>query len=214
MSDAPPPPPPHDALTTRGLFERIARDHPGTLPLGELLDAFSERAFGLFLLVAVLPAFLPLPAGAGAVSGPLVALAGVQLLLQAEHPWLPRWLQRRPVATASIEALQARLAKPLAWLERVSHPRWQAMIDHPAAKAVTGLLLLVLGLVLALPIPLTNYPFGLILVLYAVALIERDGLSMAIAWGLGLGQLVLLGFFAGDVAKAIVALGEHIARWI
>jgi hypothetical protein len=211
VSDAPPPL--HDALTTRGLFERIARDHPGTLPLGDLLDAFSERAFGLFVLVALLPAFLPLPAGAGAISGPLVSLAGLQLVLQAEHPWLPRWLQRRPIATASIDRMQARLAKPLAWLERVSRPRWPAMIDHPAAKAATGLLLLVLGLVLALPIPLTNYPFGLVLLVYAVALIERDGRTMAIAWALGVGQLALLAVFAGDVAQAVVALGGHIARW-
>ena len=94
-----------EGLTTRRLFERIARDHPGTLPLGDLLDAFSERAFGLFLLLALLPAFLPLPAGAGAISGPLVSLAGLQLLAQAEHPWLPRWLQRRPVATASLDRL-------------------------------------------------------------------------------------------------------------
>jgi hypothetical protein len=66
-----------DGLTTQRLFERIARDHPGTLPLADLLDAFSERAFGLFLLLAILPAFLPLPAGAGAISGPLVSLAGL-----------------------------------------------------------------------------------------------------------------------------------------
>jgi hypothetical protein len=201
----------HEALTTRGLFERITRDHPGTLPLGELLDAFSERAFGLFLLVALLPAFLPLPAGAGAVSGPLVSLAGLQLLLQAEHPWLPRWLQRRPVSTASIERMRLRLAKPLAWLERVSHPRWPAVIDHPAAKATTGLLLVLLGGVLALPIPLTNYPFGLILMVYAVALIERDGRTLVLAWGLGVAQLVLVALLADEAFDTAAALVQRIA---
>ena len=203
----------HDALTTRGLFERIARDHPGTLPLGDLLDAFSERAFGLFLLVALLPAFLPLPAGAGAISGPLVSLVGLQLLLQAEHPWLPRWLQRRPVATAAIDRLQVRLARPLAWLERLSRPRWPQMIDHAAAKACTGALLLVLGAVLALPIPLTNYPFGLVLLVYAIALIERDGITMALAWALGALQLLLIGLFVDDVASGLLALGDRIAGW-
>lgn len=203
----------HGALTTRRLLARIAGEHPGTVPLGELLDAFSERAFGLFLLVALLPAFLPLPAGAGAISGPLVSLVGLQLLAQAEHPWLPRWLQRRPVATASIERLRARLERPLAWLERISHPRWPAMIDHFGPKAITGALLVVLGGLLALPIPLTNYPFGLVLLVFAVALVERDGAIMALAWALGAAEIVLVAAFVDEVAEGVVALAAHIADW-
>lgn len=202
-----------DGLTTQRLFERIARDHPGTLPLADLLDAFSERAFGLFLLLAILPAFLPLPAGAGAISGPLVSLAGLQLLAQAEHPWLPRWLQRRPVATASLDRFRARLARPLAWLERVSRPRWPAMIDHPAAKAISGLLLVLLGGLLALPIPLTNYPFGLVLLVFAVALIERDGRTMALAWALGVAEVLVVVLFVDDVAKLLLNFGERLAGW-
>lgn len=203
-----------DGLTTQRLFERIARDHPGTLPLGELLDACSERAFGLFLLLALLPAFLPLPAGAGAISGPLVSLAGLQLLAQAEHPWLPRWLQRRPIATASLERFRSRLARPLAWLERVSRPRWPAMIDHPAAKATSGSLLVLLGGLLALPIPLTNYPFGLVLLVFAVALIERDGRTMALGWALGAIELVVVALFVDDVAQGVLAIGQRIAHWM
>ncbi len=202
-----------DGLTTQKLFERIARDHPGTIPLGDLLDAFSERAFGLFLLLAILPAFLPLPAGAGAISGPLVSLAGLQLIAQAEHPWLPRWLQRRPVSTASLDRFRARLARPLAWLERVSRPRWPAMIDHAAAKATSGVFLVLLGGLLALPIPLTNYPFGLVLLVFSVALIERDGRTLALAWALGVVELLVVGLFVDDVAKAVVNLGERIAAW-
>lgn len=200
-----------DGLTTRVLFERITRDHPGTLPLGDLLDAFSERAFGLFLLLGILPAFLPLPAGAGAISGPLVSLAGLQLLAQAEHPWLPRWLQRRPIATASLDRFRAGLTRPLAWLERVSRPRWPAMIDHPVAKATSGALLVILGGLLALPIPLTNYPFGLILLVFAVALIERDGRTLALGWALGGLQVLLVVLFVDDVAKGLVAVGERVA---
>jgi hypothetical protein len=202
-----------DGLTTQRLFERIARDHPGTLPLADLLDAFSERAFGLFLLLAILPALLPLPAGAGAISGPLVSLAGVQLLAQAEHPWLPRWLQRRPVSTASLDRFRVRLARPLAWLERVSRPRWPAMIDHPAAKATSGLLLVVLGGLLALPIPLTNYPFGLVLLVFAVALIECDGRTLAMAWALGVIEVLLVALFVDDVAKLLLSFGERVAAW-
>ena len=203
----------HDALTTRGLLERIVRDHPGSIPLAELLDAVSERAFGLFLLIAILPAFLPLPAGAGAVSGPLVVLAGIQLLAQAEHPWLPRWLQRRLVPISSINRFQTLIAKPLAWLERVSRPSWPAMIDHPLAKAFTGLLLVLLGILLALPVPLTNYPFGLILLVFAVALIERDGRTLALAWALGLAQLAFIWLFVDNAAEIAMNAFQSVVSW-
>jgi hypothetical protein len=138
----------------------------------------------------------------------------VQLLAQAEHPWLPRWLQRRPVSTASLDRFRARLARPLAWLERVSRPRWPAMIDHPAAKAFSGLLLVVLGGLLALPIPLTNYPFGLVLLVFAVALIERDGRTLALAWALGAIEVLAVVLFVDDVAKLLLALGERVAGWL
>lgn len=192
-------------------MERVASEG-GELALGDLLDRFSERAFGLFLLVALVPAFLPLPAGAGAISGPLVVLVGVQLLLQAEHPWMPRWLQRRPVSPASIERFRRRLATPLAWLDRVCRPRWAGMIDHAAAHVVTGLLLIALGILLSLPIPLTNYPFGLILMVFAVALIERDGRAMLLAWGLGFAEVVVAVLFFEEASEAVMALWQRLAQ--
>ena len=203
----------HDRTTTGGLLAAIVENHSGALPLGDLLDTFSERAFGMFLLLSILPAFLPLPAGAGAISGPLVALAGLQLLAQAEHPWLPAWLRRRPVAIGSIDRMRRRLARPLSWLERASRPRWPAMIDNPAAKAFTGLLLMVLGVLLALPLPLTNYPFGLVLLVFAVALIERDGVGMALAWTLGLLEIALVLLLVDEAATALMALFERVAAW-
>jgi hypothetical protein len=54
-------------------------------------------------------------------------------------------------------------------LERVVRPRLPQVLDHRLAGAFTGLLLLLLGVLLALPIPLTNYLFGGIILLFALA---------------------------------------------
>lgn len=199
-----------DDWTTRRLIEAIAADPSATPSFGELLDRFRERAHGLFLLVAVLPAFLPLPAGAGAISGPLVMFAGLQMLCLAEHPWLPAWLRRRRIEARHLAGFQRRLARPLGWLERFSRPRGAGVFEHPAARAFTGLLLLVLGFLLALPIPLTNYPFGLVLVVYAVALIERDGHALALAWALGLLQIGLLALFSDGLLRSLPGLMERL----
>ena len=188
------------------LLEHLAQGPGETVTLGEVLDACGERAFGLFLLLAVLPAFLPLPAGAGAVSGPLVVLAGLQWASLAAHPWLPAWLQRRPVARASIARFRERLARPLGAIARVSRPRSASVVDHPAARVFGGVLLAVLGVLLALPMPLTNYPFGLLLVVWAIALIERDGRLLSVAWLLGIVELVVVATVFDRAIAAVVAL--------
>ena len=59
---------------------------------------------------------------------------------------------------------------------------WRILLDHRIAGMFTGLLLVLLGLLLALPIPFTNYLFGGLLLLFALALLERDGALMIVAW--------------------------------
>jgi len=193
-------------ISTRALLHALANGDPAqALTLGGLLDQFKARAYGVFLLMSVLPAFVPLPMGAGAVSGPLVSLIGLQLLAQMEHPWVPGFLSRRPLSRPGMVKFRDRTARLFGWLEKVSRPRTEAVIDHPAARTFTGLMLVLLGFLLALPLPATNYPFGLILLTYAIALIERDGRLMLLAWALGLAQLVVVGVFSSQIA---VLLGE------
>jgi len=193
-------------ISTRALLHALANGDPAQeLTLGGLLDQFKARAYGVFLLMSVLPAFVPLPMGAGAVSGPLVSLIGLQLLAQMEHPWVPGFLSRRPLSRPGMVKFRDRTARLFGWLEKVSRPRTESVIDHPAARTFTGLMLVLLGFLLALPLPATNYPFGLILLTYAIALIERDGRLMLLAWALGLAQLVVVGVFSSQIA---VLLGE------
>ena len=74
----------------RGLLDGFTAGDPAELlPLRGLLAGLGRRAFGMLLLVAILPAFIPIPVG-GAISGPLVMLIGVQLLVGRRRPWLPR----------------------------------------------------------------------------------------------------------------------------
>src|SRR5688572_31800839 len=49
------------------------------------------------------------------------------------------------------------LAPWLTRLERFVSPRATALLDHRAANAFTGLLLVLLGILLSLPIPFTNF---------------------------------------------------------
>lgn len=194
-------------VSTRALIEDIAgREGDADFTIGDMLDRFSERAYGVFLLIVLLPAFVPLPIGAGAVSGPLVSLIGLQLMLQMEHPWVAGFIARRPLSRRFMQSFRKRTARVLGWIEKVTHPRAQGLIDHPFARVFTGLLLILLGILLALPLPATNYPFGFVLLSYCVALIERDGRLMAIAWALGIAELIVVGFMSGTIASWIAGL--------
>lgn len=191
---APPP------ITTRALVDQLAEGDPNeALTLGDLLDRFSERSFGLFLLIVMLPTFIPIPVGMGGVSGALTSLIGLQFLARLEHPWLPRFLARQEVHRYRIVSFRNRMGSWLDRLERLTRPRNLGILQHPVAHAFTGLLLTLLGILLSLPLPLTNYPFGLVLLAFAFALIERDGRLMLVAWALGLIEISLIAGFSSQL---------------
>ncbi|HJT97207.1 MAG TPA: exopolysaccharide biosynthesis protein [Rhodanobacteraceae bacterium] len=173
-------PTPH--VRTTELLEHALESHAGDeITLGDFLDPLGERAFGFLILILALPNFIPVPIGVGGVMGVLVVLVGLQMLIGFEQPWLPRALKRRGLKRDSLRRFIKRMTPVLRWLERVCRPRLEALTRHPGHR-VTGLLLVLIGVALSLPIPFTNFLFGFLLVVYAVALIERDGIALAIAW--------------------------------
>ncbi|MDO5610075.1 MAG: exopolysaccharide biosynthesis protein [Pseudomonadota bacterium] len=186
----------------RALLDQLTTGDPSdTLELGNLLDGLGRRAFGVLLFLAIPPAVFP---GVAAVIGaPLVILIGLHLLLRRRHVWLPRWLSERGPHRALIIRFERRFDKLFARLERWIRPRWGGMFTHPLASIFTGVLLILLGILLALPIPFTNVPFALLLLLFALALLERDGRLMLIAWLLGLAAITLIASLSGGIAGAI-----------
>ncbi len=192
--------------STHQLINKMCEGQPeDELTLSGLLDEFQERAFGLFLFLALLPTFIPVPAGQGAISGFLVSLIGLQFLLRFEHPWLPRFIAKRTFHRSRIISFNRRFDKWLLRLDKITTPRNEWIFSNPFAHALTGLLLLLLGISLALPLFGTNIPFGLILLFFSFALIERDGSFMMIGWLLGTVEIVLLVFFSKELATLVAS---------
>ncbi|MFC0678964.1 exopolysaccharide biosynthesis protein [Lysobacter korlensis] len=194
--------------STRALLDGFATGDPAdVLRLGDVFSGLGRRSFGMLLFVSTLPAFIPIPGFAGAASGPLVVLIGLQLLIGRRQPWLPAFAARRGPRRARMAQFRDRISPLLARLERVVRPRQRNILDHRLASAFTGLQLVVLGILLLLPIPLTNYLFAVVLLLVALALIERDGRLMLGAWVSG----AVVGTF---VAVLSGSLASMLADWI
>lgn len=200
-------PHPGDALRTSSLIEAIGTATNGeSVSFDELLDEFRERAFGALLLLVLLPTFIPVPIGIGAITGPFIALIGLQMLLTFQHPWLPKWIGKRRIQRATVKRFGDRFKRFLSWLEKACAPRLVDFLEHRSTRAFTGLQLALLGFLLSLPIPFTNYPFGFILLVYAIALIERDGRLLIIGWVLGIAAIVASAFLSTEVVDFIAKL--------
>ena len=188
---------------TRAILDALLDGDAAESPdLRDLFEGLGPRGFGMLLFVAALPAFIPIPVG-GAVSGPLVVLIAAQLLVGMGHPWLPGFIARRGPKRQALARFERIVDPWLRRLERLVRPRMPGVLDHRLGTACTGLLLLLLGLLLALPIPLTNYLFGGIILLFALALLERDGALMLVAWGIGLAALATTGVLSGGLVTML-----------
>ena len=188
---------------TTELLQSAFDAHTGdTVTLGDFLDPLGERAFGFLILILALPNFIPAPIGVGGVMGVLVIYVGGQMLLGFQHPWLLRSMREHGMSRKRVEKFVARLTPLLRWLEHVCRPRLEALTRQPAHR-VSGLLLVATGVLLALPIPFTNYVFGVLLVLYAVALIERDGAALIVAWLASVAGAIALLTLSGAAIEAM-----------
>jgi hypothetical protein len=195
----------HHKTSTSALLLELADSNAPQQTWGDVLDRFEGRAFGIVILIATIPAFIPSPVGAGLISGPIVALLGLQMLFGLEHPWLPKRISERKIEQKSLGKFATRLAPWFKRIERLCRPRLPTLFVGSWPR-VTGLLAFLHGIALSLPIPFTNYPFAFVLVLLAIALIEDDGVALIISWA---SMLVCIGFIA-TVSGAIV---EAFARW-
>ncbi|MCD9006623.1 exopolysaccharide biosynthesis protein [Luteimonas sp. XNQY3] len=199
-----------EEASTRELLAAMALGDPGDpLRFADLLLGLGKRVFGMMLFVASLPAFIPIPGVGGAIGGPLVVLVGAQLLMGLRKPWLPRFIGERGPHRSAVQRFQIVLEPWLRRVERFSRPRLPGVLDHRAAAMFTGLQLVLLGVLLALPIPFTNYVFGLLLLAYALALLERDGALMLWAWA---GGIVAIGFFGVLSGALATVAGEWLGR--
>lgn len=195
---------------TRAILDSFAEGNPDDLlTLRELLAGLGRRAFGMLLFVSALPAFIPIPIG-GAISGPLAMLIGVQLLIGLRKPWLPEFLAKRGPHRQALRRFDKLISPWLGRLEHLIKPRLTMLLDHRIATLLTGLLLVLLGVLTSLPIPFTNFVFGGLLLLFALALLERDGVLMAVAWLAGSAAVVTFGVLSGNLAALLAQMLDRL----
>ncbi|GAB3027097.1 MULTISPECIES: exopolysaccharide biosynthesis protein [Oleiagrimonas] len=196
---------PGERRTTRILAETLAAHEDTFITLDTLLAPLRARAFGCVLLLLAIPNFIPAPLGIGGIMGSMIIVLGLQMMIGMEQPWMPKRLRERPLRCTSVHKFLDRTLPILQRLERMCRPRLELLTQRPVS-IVTGVFLTLLGILLALPIPFTNYFFGLIMLAYAIALIERDGALLVGLWVLSVAILVLSVVFSSVVLDAMAKM--------
>lgn len=181
---------------------------------GQLVDAIQERGFGALILLAALPCMIPLPVGfMGGIFGTLLSLIGLQMLIGFDHPWMPGFVRRIQIPKTSV----AKFVKVLdPWLERIEKlckPSWTFFLTRHAHR-FTGFLLIFLGIELALPVPMTNMPFAIAMIGYAMALLERDGRWLAALWTVTLIQFGAAFWFGDWVVMHLGGVVESVRNLV
>lgn len=152
-------------------------DRRDSITVGELVDKAAEAGFGF--LVAVL-SLIAIPfVGLSTPFGLAIALIGIQLAIGRARPWLPARTRRRALTMSMLDRILGLARRRLRWLARSTRPRWKALV----APKLVGVSIVLLALLLALPLPIpgSNLVFIVPLLIYAIGLLEADGLWILVA---------------------------------
>jgi hypothetical protein len=181
---------------------------------GAMVDAIHGRGFGALLLLIALPCMVPLPVGfMGGIFGTLLILLGLQMTAGFDHPWLPKFVRRLEMPKLTAEKFVDKLDPWLGKIERLCSPSW-LFFHTKTAQRFSGLLLTILGVELALPLPMTNIPFAILLIGYAMALIERDGRWLALMWFITISQLVAAFFVTDWIVLQLSDVYELVRKFV
>lgn len=155
-----------------------------SITIGEIIEAFGERAFGFVLILFSLPNCVPAPPGLAGIVGTPVLIFGLQMMLGHKRPWLPRFVLDRRIAVATfkkvIDVAEPRMQK----LEAFCKPRLTGLFG-PLGDRFVGLFAFLAAVSVLIPFPGTNFPPSIALVIASIAIMEEDGYLLVGAYLLG-----------------------------
>jgi hypothetical protein len=187
-------------IPTSDLLDGLLREAPAErVTLGWLVARLGDRSFGLIMLLLALLGVMP---GASGLVGPLLGILAVQMMLGHAGPVFPGRVAARSVRTQGLARTLGRAVPVLRTVEGFIHPRWAAAFE--AGRRGVGVVVLLLGAMLLAPIPLSNVPPALAIVLIAVAYLEEDGLLLCLALAVA---ALMLAVAAGAMWQAMSGLG-------
>lgn len=201
--------------STSALLEKIAEDAindvtaddtPSRITVGEFIDQFADRGFGVIILLCTLPNLLPMNIpGISLPFSIVIVFFTLQWMLNYKHPWLPRFVRKRDFEEKAFSQAIVRITPYIRKMEMIIKPRGEFM-DRRGATIAIGICILLYTFVLALPlsfIPFSNTLPAACIALIALGIIERDGWLIIFSIIAGLIAHILYSFVVISALKEV-----------
>jgi hypothetical protein len=178
-----------------------------TVTLNAIVAAFGERTYGLVLILLGIVNMVPGPPGMSTVIGFPLLLVALQMAAGRPRPWLPQALLKREYKRTEIVRLVHSAQPVLNRIEAFCRPRL-TFAFRVLPDQVLGAFVVLWAICVMIPLPFTNSPPSLAIVIVAIALVEADGLLLLAGLVVGLIALSITIVVTGSVA----GLGVMAAR--
>jgi hypothetical protein len=165
------------ARLTRAFLKvkRLAQSRQHHVKLDTIIHLFGQDSF---LIINTLFAFLNIVLsfihGISLPLGIIQIMIIVSLLRRRDSVWLPRKIRHYKIKPQTIERKTERWLPLLYRLERISHPRMEKFMRRAAVRQITVILLLILAILVAAPIPFMNITPSIAVILISVGLLNYD----------------------------------------
>ena len=194
------PPPVHSFEESIALLKEKAKH--GTVYIQTIFDVFAGRGYPLIIMCLSLPFCLPLQIpGLSTPFGIVIAFLGLRMIF-GHNVLLPKKVLQKSISSEMLDKILDPSLKLVKKIKKFSAPRLVWLHDNVVMYTANGFLTCVLGLLLALPlpIPLTNIISAWALLLMHFGLLEDDGVFILIGY---LIAALCFGFFVGIFITAM-----------
>jgi hypothetical protein len=177
-----------------------AGHHPDRVTVSDIVEAIGDDAFGPLLLVPALIIVSPASAvpGLSSAGGLIMVMISAQMVFGRQSLWLPAFLTSRSIARDKLAKAVSFLRRPARLIDRVTRKRLSFLTAGPLRRLPPLICMLA---ALMIPffelVPMSSSIISGAIVLFALAILTRDGLLLL----LGLGVLSLLGFLVLSVVS-------------
>ena len=185
----------------------LAESRTHTVTLNELMERTQGRGLYLVMILLSIPFITPIPLpGLSTVFGLVIAMLAVRLALRLP-PRLPRWIGAREISRKRMSSIVQSSSKFIRFLEKLAKPRRSAWLEWRTFRFGNALLLVLMGLLLALPLPpvlpFSNSLPSWAVIVIALSIMESDGILILAGYAVAIGTLVYMVFFTGVVAAGL-----------
>lgn len=191
------------------VVEKLGDRRGERLCLGEVVEAFGERAFGPVMFFFALVNMMPWPPGGTTLTGAPLLLLSMELAWGRDELWVPAWSERIALKRSTFRRLSRRFLPGLRLMERLSRPRLH-FLTGSFGQGLIGLACVFLSVVLVLPIWGANLLPAVAIGFFSLGVMQRDGLAVILGWLLT-GATVAVLFLAW---RLILAGLNHGLEWL